>query len=69
MSRQAGASVMRLHPEPGSKWYRKGPHWRVCDDTACLLEHVDWKPGYPIVASLKCDPRAAAVSGDSEKPQ
>lgn len=50
-------SVMRLHPEPGSKWYLKGPHWRYCVDTACPLEHVSWEPFKPIVASLAGDPR------------
>lgn len=48
---------MRLHPEPGSKWYLKGPHWRVCDDGACPLEHVEWTVFRPIVATLKADPR------------
>jgi hypothetical protein len=43
---------MRLHPEPGSKWYLKGPHWRFCVDESCLLEHVMWDPFRPIVANL-----------------
>lgn len=43
---------MRLHPEPGSKWYLKGPHWRFCVDESCLLEHVMWDPFRPIVATL-----------------
>lgn len=43
----------RLHPEPGSKWYRKGPHWRVCTDQACGFEHVEWVPFRPIVSDIE----------------
>jgi hypothetical protein len=39
---------MRLHPEPGSKLYAKGPHWRYCTDDACPLQHVEWEPFLPI---------------------
>lgn len=34
----------RMHPEIGSKWYKKGPHWRICDDEGCQLQHVDYVP-------------------------
>ena len=40
--------MLRLHPEPGSKLYAKGPHWRVCDDAACSLQHVDYELFRPI---------------------
>lgn len=41
-------STWWLHPEPGSKLYAKGPHWRVCEDPACTLQHVLWEPFRPI---------------------
>lgn len=40
--------MWRLHPEPGSKNYAKGPHWRYCTDTTCELEHVLYEPCRPI---------------------
>jgi hypothetical protein len=47
----------RFHPEPGSKWYLKGPHWRYCTDLSCPAEHVEYEPFTPITATLKGDPR------------
>lgn len=38
----------RLHPEPYSKQYAKGPHWRYCVDEQCPLQHVFWEPFKPI---------------------
>lgn len=49
--------IWRLHPEPGSKWYRKGPHWRYCTDPACELEHFDYTPFVSTAIDMKCDPR------------
>jgi hypothetical protein len=42
----------RMHPEPGSKWYLKGPHWRVCNDQHCALEHVEYEPFQPIHSTI-----------------
>jgi hypothetical protein len=47
----------RLHPEPGSKWFLKGPHWRYCADQSCDLEHVEYEPFKAMCASLEGDPR------------
>lgn len=40
--------MWRLHPEPGSKVYAKGPHWRFCTDPTCELQHVTYEPFRPI---------------------
>lgn len=45
-------ATWRMHPEPGGKWYLKGPHWRVCNDTDCALEHVEYQPFIPIHAAI-----------------
>lgn len=37
-----------MHPEPGSKIYAKGPHWRVCEDEVCTLQHVVYEPFRPV---------------------
>ena len=38
----------KLHPEPGSKLYAKGPHWHYCADEQCPLQHVTYQPFRPI---------------------
>lgn len=39
----------RLHAEPNSKVYAKGPHWRYCDDQHCPLDHRTYDPFVPMI--------------------
>ncbi|MCV7174797.1 hypothetical protein [Mycolicibacterium sphagni] len=40
----------RLHidPDPRNRLFEKGPWWEYCADADCTLEHVTYKPFYPI---------------------